>query len=279
MIRRFVAGETHEEAIGAARALNDRGIGAMLNLLGENVDSAEQASAAADSYVLSLKRIREAGLPDTNISVKLTQLGLDVSSEVCLENAERVLEAAAEHGLLAMLDMEAFPYVDPTLSVLRKLRDRFSNTGVAIQAYLRRTDDDVRRLAEEGVTVRMVKGAYLEPREVAFPRRSEIRRSYARNAATLLGAGCEVHLGTHDEHLLAGAKRFVRDRGIPPDRFEFQMLYGVRRDLQEALAGEGYRMRVYVPYGREWYPYLTRRMAERPANMWFFVSNLLRRRG
>lgn len=276
---RFVAGETLGDGLRAARSLNDRGIGAMLDHLGENVASPEQAAAAADGYVRGLKRIQEDGLPDANISIKLTQLGLDLSVETCLENARRVLEAAAETGSLVMIDMEAYPHVSSTLAVYRSLRERFPNVGVCVQAYLRRTADDARALAAEGVTVRVCKGAYLEPPSVAFPDRDDVSRGYARVAATLLSAGCTVHLATHDPRLIEGARRFVREREIPGERFEFQMLYGVRRDLQARLSEEGHRVRVYIPYGREWYPYLSRRLAERPANLRFFVSQLVRRGG
>lgn len=276
---RFVAGETLTDGLQAARELNAAGVGAMLDHLGENVSSAAQASGAADAYVLALKRIQEEGLADANISVKLTQLGLDVSEEACLENARRVLEAAAERDLLVMIDMESFGYVEPTLRIHRALREDFPRVGVCIQAYLYRSAADARDLAARGATVRVCKGAYLEPPTVAYPRRADVARSFARIAATLLSAGCEVHLATHDERLIDGACRFVDRRGIARDRFEFQMLYGIRRDLQERLAADGYRLRVYVPYGSQWFPYLTRRLAERPANLWFLASNLLRRGG
>lgn len=274
---RFVAGETLDDALRVAGALNARGIGAMLDHLGENVASPEQASAAADAYVLPLKRIQEEGLADANISIKLTQLGLDVSTDICLENAARVLEAAG--STLVMIDMEGSAYTDHTLTSYRALRKRYPNVGVCIQAYLYRSADDVRELAREGATVRVCKGAYLEPPSVAFQKRSDVDRNFARLTATLLSAGCSVHLATHDPRLIDGARRFVELRGIPREQFEFQMLYGIRRDLQERLASEGYRVRTYVPYGDQWYPYLTRRLAERPANVWFFVANLLRRRG
>jgi proline dehydrogenase len=276
---RFVAGETLDDGMRVARQLNDRAAGAMLDHLGENVESADQASAAADGYVLALKRIEEEGLSDANISVKLTQLGLDVSEDICLENSHRVLEAAGELGTLVMIDMESFDYVDRTLSIYRSLRKDHADVGVCVQAYLYRSAEDVRALAGEGATVRVCKGAYLEAQAVAFPRMSEVNRSYARLAATLLEAGCSVHIATHDERLIEGALRFVEDHGIPTHRFEFQMLYGIRRDLQDRLAKAGFPVRVYVPYGRQWYPYLTRRLAERPANLWFLASNLVRRGG
>ncbi|MDQ3991267.1 MAG: proline dehydrogenase family protein, partial [Actinomycetota bacterium] len=272
----FVAGETHEDALRVARELNARGIGAMLDQLGENVDSAEEASRGADDYVLAIKRIAEEGLPDANISIKLTQLGLDHSMDRCLENAARVLDAATATGSLVMIDMEAFRYVEPTLRAFRELRARYGNVGVCVQAYLHRSADDVRALAAEGATVRLCKGAYLEPPSVAIQDKAEVDRSYARLAATLLASDATLHLATHDARLIEGAKRFAERRSIAEDRFEFQMLYGIRRDLQAALAADGYRMRVYIPYGTEWYPYLTRRLAERPANLWFFASNLFR---
>jgi proline dehydrogenase len=274
-----VAGETLDDGIRAARRLNERGAGAMLDHLGENVASAEQASAAADGYVLALKRIDEEGLSNANISVKLTQLGLDVSEDICLENSHRVLEAAAQLRTLVMIDMESYEYVDRTLSLYRTLRKDHSKVGVCIQAYLHRSEEDARALAAEEATVRVCKGAYLEGPTVSFPRKAQVDRNFARLAATLLSAGCTVHIATHDPQLIEGARRFVARRGIPPARYEFQMLYGIRRDLQQRLVREGFPMRVYVPYGSQWYPYLTRRLAERPANLWFLASNVLRRGG
>ena len=279
MALRFVAGETLDDGMRVARRLNDRGVGAMLDHLGENVESARQASAAADGYVLALKRIAEEGLTNGNISIKLTQLGLDVSEEICLENSHRVLETAGDLGTLVMIDMESSEYVDRTLSVYRVLRKDHPGVGVCIQAYLYRSAEDVRALAAEGATVRVCKGAYLEGPTVAFPRKAEVNQSYSRLASTLLAAGCTVHIATHDERLIEGALRFVERRGIPAHRFEFQMLYGIRRDLQERLLRAGFPVRVYVPYGSQWYPYLTRRLAERPANLWFLASNLVRRGG
>ena len=272
--RRFVAGETLDEAMGAAETLNRSAIASMLDHLGENVTSAEQASAAADQYVLALKRLREAETIDGNISVKLTQLGLDVSYDVCLENAERVLGAAAESGTLVMIDMEASDYVDATLRAHRELRERFPKVGVCLQSALYRTADDVAALPEAS-TIRLVKGAYLEPPTVAHSHRRDVDRSFARLFATLTSRGHTVHVATHDPRRVDGARAFASRRGIAWTRLEFQMLYGIRRDLQQALARDGYPVRVYIPYGSEWYPYLTRRLAERPANLWFFAQNLL----
>jgi proline dehydrogenase len=275
---RFVAGETLDEGMEAARSLDARGIRAMLDLLGENVTSAEMASQATDAYVRALKRIEETDSIDCNISIKLTQLGLDLSPELCLENTSRVLAAAEARGTQVMIDMESHDYVDRTLDTVRDLRRHHQGIGVALQSYLYRSERDVFALPE-GTPVRMVKGAYLEPPQVAFPTRGEVARSFARLCATLLSRGHEVHVATHDPHLLEGAVRFVERRGIPWERVELQMLFGIRRDLQERYAARGLPVRTYIPYGGRWYPYLTRRMAERPANMWFFVSNLLRRGG
>jgi proline dehydrogenase len=278
---RFVAGDTLDAGIAAARSLDARGIAAMLDHLGENVSSPSQASEATDNYVRALKRVQEWPDIDCNMSVKLTQLGMDVSTELCGENMERVLQTAAgaDRPILVMIDMESSEYVDRTLDVYLRLRDRYPSLGVCLQAYLYRTAEDVRRIAGPEAVVRVAKGAYLEPPEVAYRRRGEVRTNFARLAATLLAAGSMVHLATHDVLLVAGARRFIRDRGIGPDRFEFQMLYGIRRDLQARLEREGEPVRVYIPYGTQWYPYLTRRLAERPANVWFFLSNLLRRGG
>jgi proline dehydrogenase len=276
---RFVAGDTLEEGMGAARRLHEQGIAAMLDHLGENVESQSQAAESADNYIRALKRIREAPELDCNISVKLTQLGLDSSMDLCLENMERVLAVAAETdpATLVMIDMEASEYVDRTLEAYLTLRTRFPALGLALQSYLYRTAEDAARIAGPQAIVRMVKGAYLEPPDVAYQTRREVSRSYARISATLLASGAVVHFATHDERLVRGAKQFVRTRSISNTRYEFQMLYGIRRDLQTGLVADGEPVRVYIPYGTQWYPYLTRRLAERPANIWFFVSNALRK--
>jgi proline dehydrogenase len=276
---RFVAGDELEDGMAAARALNEQGIAAMLDHLGENVASAAQAAAAADAYIRALKRIRESPDLDCNISVKLTQLGLDASIDLCIENMERVLQVASEAApaTLVMIDMEASEYVDRTLTVYLSLRDRFPALGVCLQSYLFRTAGDVAVIGGPAAIVRMAKGAYLEPPSLAHQRQRQTRRSFAHLAATLLSSGSVVHFATHDPRLVEGAKRFVRGRGLPKERYEFQMLYGIRRDLQSSLVSEGEPVRVYIPYGTQWYPYLTRRLAERPANIWFFLSNLVRR--
>jgi proline dehydrogenase len=278
---RFVAGDTLEAGIRAAVSLNGQGIGGMLDHLGENVRSPAQAAEATDAYARALKRIREIPELDCNISVKLTQLGLDASMDLCAENMERVLQAAGgpERPTLVMIDMEASEYVERTLGLYMLLRPRYPNVGVCLQASLHRTAGDVARIAGPAAIVRMVKGAYLEPAETALQSRREIRRNFARLSATLLSDGATVHFATHDPWLVEGARRHVRSRGVSKTRFEFQMLYGIRRDLQATLVAEGEPVRVYIPYGTQWYPYLTRRLAERPANIWFFASNAFRRGG
>jgi proline dehydrogenase len=278
---RFVAGDSLEDGMVAARSLADQGIATMLDYLGENVTSPAQAASAADAYIRALKRIREHPRLDCNISVKLTQLGLDTSSDLCAENMERVLQAAGESDrpILVMIDMEGRAFVDRTIDVYLDLRDRYPNMGLCLQSYLHRTAADALRLAGPETIVRMAKGAYLEPPDVAFGNRRDVRRSYGRVTATLLSRGSTVHLATHDPVLIEGARRFIRHRSVPRTRYEFQMLYGVRRDVQAALVRENQPVRVYVPYGSEWYPYLTRRLAERPANMWFFASQVIRRGG
>jgi proline dehydrogenase len=273
---RFVAGETLDEGLHAARGLARDGIKTMLDHLGENVTSTSQASAVADGYVMAIKRLHEESGLDGNISVKLTQLGLDPSFDACMENTERVVAAAAERDMLVMIDMESHEYVDGTLQTLRSLAKRYNNVGVALQAYLYRTLDDIFSLPED-VPVRLVKGAYLEPETVAYPTRHEVDLAFAKLFATLAMRGHRVHIATHDPRLLEGAARFIDRRGIPWEGVEIQMLYGIRRDLQEWYAERGYPVRAYIPYGEQWYPYLTRRLAERPANMWFFASNLARR--
>lgn len=278
---RFVAGPELDDGIAVAKELRDRGLTTILDHLGENVETPEQAGEATDDYVLALLAAHRAIDVDCCVSVKLTQLGLDSSTALCLANMQRVLEVAAEADppTLVMIDMEARAYVDATLEIYTTLRERFPNVGVAIQSYLHRTAADVAAIAGPNAIVRMVKGAYLEPPEAAYQQRREVTRSFVRCSRALLDAGATVHFATHDARLIAGARDYVRSSGVPRDRYEFQFLYGIRRDLQARLVDEGEPVRVYVPYGTQWYPYLTRRLAERPANMWFFASNALRWRG
>ena len=274
---RFVAGDTLEDAMGAVRALNQLGISATLDHLGENVADAEAAKRAATSYIVALNRIAATGV-NSNVSLKLTQMGLDLSHDLCLANLQAILDTAARNDIFVRIDMESSDYVDRTLQVYDELRALGrENVGVVIQSYLYRSQKDVERLIAQGARVRLVKGAYNEPASVAFPRKRDVDANFLRLAALLLEKGNYPAIATHDEKIIAWTKRYAAERGIGPDRFEFQLLYGIRRDLPTRLAQEGYRVRIYVPYGGEWYGYLMRRLAERPANLFFVLGNLLRR--
>jgi proline dehydrogenase len=277
MASRFVAGETIEEAMVAVRALNARGITASLDLLGESVHREEEARATAASYLDLLDRIRNDKL-DANVSLKLTAMGLDVSEELCVANMHAVLERAREHDSFVRIDMESSHYTERTLHMFEhRLYPSYpKNVGIVLQSYLRRTAADVDKANRLKCRVRLCKGAYQEPASVAYPDKRDVDENYKRCMHALMSDGNYPGLATHDERIIADAKRFATERGIATDRFEFQMLYGVRRDLQERLVREGYRMRVYVPFGTQWYPYLMRRLAERPANVAFMTGNVVK---
>jgi proline dehydrogenase len=273
---RFVAGEELHEALDVAARLDRARITSMLDHLGENVDSPERAVDAARAYTRALEAIAKQPQLDSAISVKLTQLGLDFSQELCVSHLTNILEAAEPARTLVMIDMESHDYIDRTLDVFRTVHRSHPEVGVALQSYLRRTGEDIFQVPE-GCRVRLVKGAYLESREIAFANKREVDGSWRQLFATLLSRGHRVDAATHDPALIEGVRKLVDRTDGGWSRVEFQMLYGVRRDLQVRLASQGYPVRVYIPYGTEWYPYLTRRLAERPANLWFFVSNLVRR--
>jgi proline dehydrogenase len=272
---RFVPGETLADALAAARELQDGRISVMLNHLGENVTSHREALAEREAYLAEIAAAAATPDLDIIISVKLTQLGLDESVEACNANLEPVLDAATEAGLSVMIDMEDHTYVDRTLDVFRTAHARAATTGLAIQSYLRRTPDDLFSLPA-GCRIRLVKGAYLEPSAIVVGGKRDVDRAFGRLFVTALDRGHRIDVATHDERIQAGVRERLDGNADARDRVEFQMLYGVRRDLQAQLAGQGYPVRVYIPYGTEWYPYLTRRLAERPANLWFFASNLVR---
>jgi proline dehydrogenase len=274
---RFVAGESLERAMEVAEELDRQRIAVMLDHLGENVETPAQARVAREDYLEALEAIAAAPTLDAAVSVKLTQLGLDESVEVCLQNLAPILDVAEERNTLVMIDMESHPYVDATLDVVHRAHARSPRIGVALQSYLRRTQRDVFDLPA-ACRVRLVKGAYLEPPEIVYVDKDDVDASFARLFATLLARGHAIDVATHDPRLLEGVRSRVDATDDGWSRVEFQMLYGIRRDLQVSLAGRGYPVRVYIPYGTEWYPYLTRRMAERPANLWFFLSNLVRMR-
>ncbi len=273
--RRFVAGEALDQAIQVARTLNHQRISVSLDHLGENTSDEREACAAADDYVSIVERIQQDGI-EANISVKLTALGLDISEGVCQENLTRVLRRAQEYGIFVRVDMEASDYTQRTVDTVIELHQTFENVGTVMQTALYRTPDDVERLLTERVRMRLVKGAYLEPPAVAYARKADVDAAYLRLLRPLLERGVYPAIATHDERMINAAIRIAQERGIPRARFEFQMLYGIRRDLQERLAAAGYNVRVYVPYGSQWYPYLTRRLAERPANLMFVLSNSFR---
>jgi proline dehydrogenase len=278
--RRFVAGESIQHAIAAIREANQRGLSATLDHLGENTETEDQAIAAADSYMAALDQIAETGV-DSHISVKLTQLGMDLGTDFCLKNVARVAGRAKEIGTFMRIDMESSDYVDRTFEVLFALREDYDTVGVVIQSYLYRSQADVERLIEAGVPIRLCKGAYKEPPGLAMPKKRDVDQNTIDLMHLLLSVearenGARLAMATHDEKMIAATKAFAAAHEISRDAYEFQMLYGIRSGLQQELADEGYGMRVYVPFGKEWYPYYMRRLAERPANVWFIATNLLR---
>jgi proline dehydrogenase len=279
--RRFIAGERLEEAIAVVRELNAKNILATLDHLGENTTNEREAIAAADEYLKILDAVAQTGVR-SEVSLKLTQMGLDISYELCLQNMRRIVERAREHKNFVCIDMESSAYTDRTLDLYETLRrEGFDNVGPVIQAYLRRSERDVERIIEWGARVRLCKGAYQEPPEIAFPNKRDVDANYVKLLEKLFSSrarekGVYPAVATHDEKIIRWALQYVREHQIPTDRFEFQMLYGIRRDLQIQLAQAGYRVRVYVSYGTHWYPYFMRRLAERPANVLFVVKNLIR---
>jgi len=274
--RRFFAGITLQDAIAAIRQLNKQGILATLDHLGESVTNAAEAKVQADAYVDVLRAIADAKV-DANVSIKLTQMGLDVGREECLGNMRRIVAAAQESQNFMRIDMEDSQHVDATLDVLFALRRDYDKIGTVLQSYLYRTKNDLERLIAEGVTVRIVKGAYLEPESVAFPQKADVDRSYLELVDTCLKRGHYVAIATHDEAIIQQVEAWVKERNIPRERFEFQMLYGIRSARQRELAAAGYRVRCYVPYGTDWYAYFMRRLAERPANLGFILRSLWRK--
>lgn len=282
-VRRFLPGEELPDAIAAADDLRSDGLRSVLTLLGENVDTAEDAMAVAAAYSRAIEAIAGAGL-EADLSVKPTHVGLDLGAEVAEAGLREIVARAGAAGRLVAIDMEASDYVDDTLRLYRRLRTDHQNVGVCLQAYLHRTEEDLAALLPLGPMIRLVKGAYREPESVAMPRKPDVDEAYLARAAELLdalardgrraGAGLRVAFGTHDEKMIGPVRRMAADRGLPRDAFEFQMLYGIRRELQRALAREGYVVRVLVSYGDNWFPWYMRRLAERPANLWFLLRNL-----
>lgn len=272
---RFVAGQGLSDVLKVSRKLEGQGICSTLDHLGENVTTETEARASRDAMLEALQEISAAGIRAT-ISIKLTQFGLDISDAFCLSNVEPLVRRAHETGNRVEIDMESSEYTTRTLGLVTAMHERYGCVRSVLQAYLYRTEEDTRRLNALGLRVRLCKGAYDEPADIAFPKKEQVDENYLKLARMLLDEGTDPAMATHDEHIIRGILEYARKRGYGPGDFEFQMLYGVRRDLQEKLVKDGYRLRLYVPYGDAWYPYFMRRLAERPANVLFLAKNLLR---
>ncbi len=276
--RRFVAGETLEDAIQVAKKLNAQKLLVSLDHLGESVTQENEAREATNDYLRALDAI-PSRLIKSHVSVKLTQMGLDLRPDLCIENMRQVVGKAKEIGTFVRIDMEDSHHTQATLNVYKTLREEFDNVGIVIQSYLYRSEGDMQALRAMGANVRLCKGAYKEPPNIAFPQKKDVDANYMKLARSFLdsnGNGTHLALATHDEKIITWAKKYTTEHDIDRRRYEFQMLYGIRSDLQSKLAAEGYTMRVYVPYGTHWYPYFMRRLAERPANAIFLFQNLFR---
>jgi proline dehydrogenase len=277
--RRFIAGETVEEAIEAARRLQANGFDLTLDYLGESVRTHQEADAAAREYAHLVDVLMQSGI-ERNISLKLTQLGASVDRATCIDNLRRILEVAEKHEFFVRIDMESSAYTDLTLDIFETLWTRgHQNLGVVIQAALKRSEADVDRVTALGGRIRLVTGAYKEPADVAYARKADVDAAFVRLMQKLLDSGQYPAIATHDPKMIDATLAHAEARGLPPTHYEFQMLYGVRRDLQRALSSDGYRVRLYVPFGREWFPYFMRRLGERPANVAFVVRAILGDRG
>ena len=277
--RRFIAGETVAEAIAAARAVEARGMKITLDLLGESVSNLDEADAATRAYLAVIDAIIRSGI-ERNLSVKLTQLGLDVDKASTVDNLRKILEIAGPAGFFVRIDMEDSAYTGVTLEIFETLwRHSYRQIGVVLQSALYRSEQDLQRVNELGARVRLVKGAYMEPKSVAYQKKADVDATYARMMKTLITDGHDAAIATHDPVMIDLARQWARQHGVAADRFEFQMLYGVRRDLQAMLVAAGYRVRVYIPFGHQWFPYFMRRLGERPANVMFVIRNILGERG
>jgi len=273
--RRFVAGEELDDALAAARVCNQAGMTVSLDYLGENVASREDAVRAREMYFGVFDRIAQEKL-DANVSLKLTQLGIDFGDDFCAQQTEPIIRHAASLGNFVRLDMEGSSYTQRTVDIALLLRQKSEAVGTVIQSYLYRSEQDIRDLTAKGCRIRLCKGAYSEAPEVAFPRKEDVDKNFVKLMQILLESGIYHAIATHDPAMIDATKEFVARQKIAKDKFEFQMLYGIRADLQRELVRDGYRMRVYIPYGRDWFPYFMRRLAERPANLVFLARNLFR---
>jgi proline dehydrogenase len=277
--RRFIAGESAAEAIEAARAIQARGMLLTLDQLGESITTLAEAEAATKVYLALVEAIRAAGI-DRNISVKPTQLGLDIDQAICVDNITRILELARQHDFFVRIDMENTPYIQKTLDMFTSVwTSGYRNTGVVLQSAVFRSEDDARAVSRMGARVRLVKGAYKEPAAVAHQAKADVDAAFVRIMKLLLAEGTYPAIATHDPKMIDATKAFAAEKGIPKEAYEFQMLYGIRRDLQAQLVADGYRMRIYVPFGRQWFPYFMRRLGERPANVGFVLKGILSDRG
>jgi proline dehydrogenase len=291
---RFVAGETAGDAIRGVRELNEKCINATLDHLGEHTSTVDEADRATEDILLILDQIDRAGVR-ANVSIKLTQIGMGLDEQICRQNLVRILERVKDCKNFLRIDMEDTPYTDITLAMYYSMLQRgfnVSQVGLVVQSYLYRTEADVRKLLEYNTHLRLVKGAYKEPSDKAFPKKADVDANYDLLTKLMIDASVKIEanrvstdgrvppipaVATHDEKRIAFAKQYAEKVGLPKEALEFQMLYGIRRDLQEQLVNQGYPVRVYVPFGTHWYPYFMRRLAERPANIWFFVSNYFRK--
>ena len=272
--QRFVAGDTHDDALEVATELNRQGYRVTLDLLGESVSERSEAVRATDEYAESLELI-EHSQADTTISLKLTQLGLDIDTEFCADNLRRIVDRAEALGNFVRIDMEGSDYTERTLQIFYRVFEDHRNVGIVIQSYLKRSEADVGRLIELGAPVRLCKGAYQEPASIAFQDKAEVDASYVRLMKMLLDGGCPTAIATHDEKMIDATLAYAREKGIDQEAFELQMLYGVRRQLQRTLISNGLPLRLYLPYGSQWYSYFMRRMAERPANLLFVLRAMV----
>jgi proline dehydrogenase len=272
---RFVAGETLEDALGAGRKINSEGITLTLDHLGESVTSLDEAARARDVYLGTLAAIHENQICG-NVSLKLTQFGMDLSEAECRKNVAQLVAQAARIGNFVRVDMESSEYTERTIELVEELHRQYGSVGTVIQAYLYRSRKDIERLSKDRIRVRLCKGAYLEHADVAYPGKADVDRNFVELMKLLLDEGEYPAIATHDERMIEQTKAYAAARSIAKDRFEFQMLYGIRRDLQKRLVAEGYRLRLYVPFGKAWYPYFMRRLAERPANVIFLVRHAFR---
>lgn len=274
---RFIAGENIDQAVAQIRDLNAHGCSASFDHLNESVGTVAETEGEVREYLNVLARIQETGI-DSNISIKLSQFGLEIDPELAYRNARRIVADAAGRGIFVRVDMEGSSVTQATIDIFKRLRAEFglNDVGIVVQSYLYRTMDDVRDLLQIPARIRICKGAYNEPPDVAYPEKKDVDDNYVRVMQLLLASGVYHGIATHDPKMIEATIGFAQREGIARDAFEFQMLYGIRRDLQDQLARDGYRMRVYVPYGKHWYPYFMRRLAERPANIWFVLKNMLK---